>query len=327
MGEEDSRGANVKAFGGLESRKTSAPPAMSRAEERALLAAAQSGDRRAVGRILRAVADPALRFGRSFCRHDQDAEDVMQDVLTSLARSLGSFRGDAALSTWAYRVARRACLRRRTRASLPLEPLDPIEAARHPDGEPGPERGYERRQLARRIEAAIAALPRPQREVLVLRDVEGLSAAEVGRVLGLTDRAVKSRLHRARLALRASLAPSLERSPEGGARSQAVARRRGCPDTARLVSRYLEGELGASACVTLARHVEGCSDCGAVCDGLRAALAACRDYGATPLPDEVSRRIRETIRAHRVMARRSRPLDSRSRRAPHSSVAARRSGS
>ena len=225
----------------------------------------------------------------------------MQDVLSSLARSLRDFRGDAALSTWAYTVARNACLKRRRRGRARLEPLDAVsgEAGRpgFPDLEADPERHYERRQLAGRIEGAIASLPAAQREVLILRDIEGMRAAQVGRVLGLSERAVKSRLHRARTALRLTLAPLLGRGPEGGARSQAVAVRRRCPDTARLVSRYLEGELGADACAVLARHVEGCRDCGAVCEDLRAVLGACRSLGRHPLPSELRVRIRAAIQA------------------------------
>lgn len=280
-------------------------PRISRGEERALIAAARRGDERALARLLRSLADPALRFGRTFCRHAEDAEDVMQEVLASLARGLPRFRGESALSTWAYRVARHACLRRRGPRARALEPLHDGEAASAPAGaEADPARAYERRELAARIERAIEALPRPQREVLVLRDVEGLTAAEVGRVLGLGERAVKSRLHRARLTLRRALAPAAERSPAGGARSRAVARRKRCPDTARLVSRYLEGDLGPDSCAALFRHVQGCADCGETCRALRSILRTCRRFGRRPLPGPVRERIRESVRdlAGKVLA-------------------------
>lgn len=249
------------------------------------------------------VADPALRFGRSFCRHQQDAEEVMQDVLVSLARGLSSFRGDAALSTWAYQVARHACIRRRRRVTeRRLEPLDRHNdrvVSRRDETEAGsdPQRRHERLQLTETIERAIASLPPAQREVVILRDVEGLPAREVARITGLGERAVKSRLHRGRLALRQALAPALGRSAEGGQRSKAVgARRRGCPDTGRLVSRYLEGELGATECAALARHVAGCPDCSEACAALRAALGSCRDIGEQPLSSELRARLRQAIR-------------------------------
>jgi RNA polymerase sigma-70 factor, ECF subfamily len=281
--------------------------ALTRAEERALVAAARDGDPKAMTRLLQVVSDPALRFGKGFCRDDHDAQEIMQDVLTSLVRSLSTFRGEAALTTWAYTVARNACLRRRRRranAPLVLESLDAPdgEAARGalavPDHDDDPARRFERRQLSELVERAIRALPTAQREVLVLRDVEGLSAGEVGRVLGIGERAVKSRLHRARVALRETLAPALGRRADGGARSESarVGRGRSCPDTAQLVSRYLEGELDASVCATLSKHVSACPNCGEVCETLRSALGVCRQYGEKPLPSLVRQQVRAAIR-------------------------------
>lgn len=277
-----------------------------RAEERALVAAARGGDARAMTRLLQLVSDPALRFGKGFCRDEHDAQEVMQDVLTSLVRSLGTFRGESALTTWAYTVARNACLRRRRRrahAPVALESLDAREgdgarAFEVPDQAEDPERRYERRQLTEVVERAIRALPTAQREVLMLRDVEGMPAAEVGRVLGIGERAVKSRLHRARIAMREALAPALGRRAEGGARSEAarIGRGRSCPDTATLVSRYLEGELSASVCATLSKHVSACPHCGSVCETLREALGVCRQYGEKPLPSQVRQQVRAAIR-------------------------------
>ncbi len=278
-----------------------------RAEERALVRAARSGDSRAMTRLLRLVADPALRFGRGFCRDDHDAQDVMQDVLTSLVRSLAKFRGESALTTWAYTVARHACLRRRRRrAGAPetLASLDDVgsDGARGAralaDRDADPARRFERRQMSELLERAIGSLPKAQQEVLILRDVEGLRAGEVGRILGLSERAVKSRLHRARIALREALAPLLGRTAEGGARAEAarLGRGRSCPDTARLISQYLEGELSGSVCATLSKHVAACPHCGEVCDTLRGALTVCRDYGERPLPAAVRTQVRTAIR-------------------------------
>jgi RNA polymerase sigma-70 factor (ECF subfamily) len=302
---------NLKTLNGLKREWRAAKPrpgtGLSRAEERALVAAARGGDTRAMGRLLQMVSDPALRFGRGFCRDAEDAQEVMQDVLTSLVRSLRTFRGEAALSTWAYTVARHACMRRRRRRvdePTRLESLDAAGAGGEPgalevpDAEADPQHHHERRELGEALERAIAALPQAQRDVLVLRDVEGLTAGQVGRILGLNERAVKSRLHRARVALRETLAPRLGRSAEGGSRSQAsgLGRGRGCPDTARLVSRYLEGELDASVCATLSKHVAACPHCGEVCHSLRRVLGMCRGYGERPLPAEVRRQVRAAIR-------------------------------
>ncbi len=265
----------------------------------ALLGAAKAGDPRALRRLLETVSRPALRFASGFCRNPEDAEDVVQDVLASLARSLFGFRGDSALSTWAYTVARNVCLRKRRRKMGEPSRLETLDGAGDRAGAPAlevrdPARGadeeLERGELRSFLQDAIGSLPPSQREVLVLRDVEGLPAKEVGKILDLNERAVKSRLHRARLAVRERLAPyyfggslPVSRSPHS------------CPDTALLLSRYLEGEMDPGTCARLESHVSGCPSCGAACLTLRATLAACRDWGGKPLPPEVRGMVRRAI--------------------------------
>ena len=260
------------------------------AEERRLVDAARRGDREALERVTLKVAGSLYRFGRGFCRDPQDAEDVMQDALVALVTSLERFRGDGSLSSWAYVVARNACARRRKRGARhePLERGDGESPRELRDTGAGPERVAERRELKEALEREIAALPDPLRHVLVLRDVEGLTAAQVGERLGLGARAVKSRLHRARLALRERLAYHI--APE------APPSKPGCPDSARLFSRFLEGELDADACARLQEHVSACAGCSAACTVLRNALgecAACRD---TPAPPEVHDAVRAALR-------------------------------
>jgi len=271
-------------------------------DEARLLSAARTGDARAMGRLLTALAGPAYRFGRGFCRDHHDAEEVMQEVLSALARSVSRYRGDASLTSWAYVVARRVCMRHRRRRSAEPRHLASLEESssggtgNHPE-DPGadPLDRLERRELGAVLERAIVALPQPQREVLVLRDVEGLSARVVGRALRIGERAVKSRLHRARMALRRSLAPQLASqapAPEPGAEREGG----GCPETALQVSRYLEGEMTPARCAALAAHVEGCAACRAECAALRAALGACRAWGRGPLPPGLREQVREAIR-------------------------------
>ena len=275
-----------------------------RPEEDRLLAAARAGDARAMRRLLTALSGPAYRFGRGFCRDRHDAEDVMQEVLIALARSLSRFRGEASLTSWAYVVARRVCMRRRRRRSgegahpmsLDAGPLAGSESGGLADPDADPLRRLERRELGRLLERAIVALPAPQREVLMLRDVEGLSAREVGKALRLGERAVKSRLHRARLALRSALAPYVAAPLRSASPSGATAPAARCAGTARLVSRYLEGEITATRCARLARHVQGCPDCGAACASLRDVLGACRAWGRSRLPPWLTDRVREAIR-------------------------------
>ena len=280
---------------------------LSRVEERRLVADARSGDPRALARLLELLSGPIYRFGRSFCGDRHDAEDVTQVALMALARALKDFRGDASLTTWAYTVARNECTRqRRPRAGAPrhLESLDaggPATGAAIEVADPGqdPHRALERAELGRALDRAIAALPPGQREVLLLRDVEGLAAGDVGRALGLSERAVKSRLHRARVALRISLAPWADSS---GRASQPAAAGR-CPDTVRLVSRYLEGELDPEACSKLRAHVDQCAPCSAACETLRRALVACQAWRGARLPAALRASMRRALSDEVVVTR------------------------
>ena len=269
------------------------------AEERLLLAAARRGDRAALDSVTRRISGSIYRFGRGFCRDPHDAEDIMQEVLVALISSIQRFRGDASLSSWAYIVARNACARRRKRGAR----LDSLERRNgvagleiHDPGE-GPERVVERRELREALERAIAALPASLRDVLVLRDVEGLSAAQVASRIGLGERAVKSRLHRARVALREMLVPFV--APD-------VARTPDCPDVARLFSRFLEGELDAAACARLEKHVSGCAGCAAACSSLRTALGACVAWRSAPVPAHLRVAVRTALREVVAGARASR---------------------
>jgi RNA polymerase sigma-70 factor (ECF subfamily) len=260
------------------------------AAERRLLDAARAGDPQALEQVARRVAGSLYRFGRGFCRDPHDAEDVMQDALVALISSLDRFRGDGSLSSWAYIVARNACARRRKRGARhePLERGDGEPAFELPDAGAGPEHAAERRELHEALEREIAALPGSLRDVLVLRDVEGLSAAQVGERLGLGERAVKSRLHRARVALRERLAHHMAPEP--------TRPRPGCPDSARLFSRYLEGELDAGACAKLQAHVSGCEECATACEMLRDALGECAACREAPAPPRVHDAVRSALR-------------------------------
>ncbi len=256
-----------------------------------MLADARRGDPEATRELLRRAAAPAWRWSQGFCRNQDDAADLAQDVLVTLHRSLPRFRGDSSLSTWTYIVARRACARRQRRAGRQSSLDAPGHAHLRERPDPGAEpfMHLERRRLGERLENAVAALPEAQRAVLVMRDVEGLSAREVGKVLRLSERAVKSRLHRARIALRERLAPFVAEpmAPETSA---------DCPRTAELLSRHLEGELASGPCTRMEEHVRECGHCERTCRELRGVLAACREYGQQPVPAALDRAVRDAVR-------------------------------
>jgi len=147
----------------------------------------------------------------------QDAEEVLQDVFVAVFQKIDGFRGDSKLSSWIYRITTNAALMRlRKRAKvkeIPLaEELGPAMTEEGVIAEPVvdwsrlPNDELDRKELGQRIEQAMNLLPADYRSVVVLRDVEGLSAQEACEVLSLSEAALKSRLHRGRLFLRKQLA-------------------------------------------------------------------------------------------------------------------------
>src|SRR6187455_2423907 len=132
------------------------------------------------------------------CRDPEDAADVLQDTLLAMARGVRDFRGASSMSTWLYTIARSFCIKKRRRSKFAPEEersLDTDVAAetRHLAAKTdAPDEALAGRQVERALEQAIAALEPMYREVLLLRDVEGLSAAEVAEVVGASVQAVKS---------------------------------------------------------------------------------------------------------------------------------------
>ena len=171
--------------------------------------------------VFRECAPRIYHIARRMLGNEADAEDVTQDVLVQVIRKLDTFRGDSAITTWLHRVTVNAALAHRQKRA---------NRRKHEMGEPmhddlpatGPPPGALRRWEGKSgdpvleaeqhalIEAAIARLPDPFRDVFVLADVDGLPNSDIADVLGLSLSAVKSRLHRARLRMRDDLAPHFE---------------------------------------------------------------------------------------------------------------------
>jgi RNA polymerase sigma-70 factor (ECF subfamily) len=155
------------------------------------------------------------RFATRLCGETEAAKDLVQETFLNAYRGFKNFRGDAQISTWLYTIASRACLRmRRRRKGAPERELSLDELIPTSEGEfrlqipvegLSPEEALQNKELRQALDDAINRLPKKYRMVLVLRDMEGLSAKEVGTIMGLNERAVKSRLHRARLFVRREL--------------------------------------------------------------------------------------------------------------------------
>jgi RNA polymerase sigma-70 factor (ECF subfamily) len=144
--------------------------------------------------------------------NEQDAEDVLQETFINSFRHLDSFRGDSEFSTWIYRIATNASLMK-LRAAKPTASLDEMVPSDDGDYVPQvvvdwsitPEEAALNSEIRSQMDAALARLPENLRAVFVLRDIEGLSVEETSRVLEISVPNVKTRLHRARLALREAL--------------------------------------------------------------------------------------------------------------------------
>jgi RNA polymerase sigma-70 factor, ECF subfamily len=260
--------------------------------DEALLTALRSGDERALGALLERHLPAVYRFGVKMCSDPEDAKDVAQETLLAAARGLREFRGASSLSTWLFAIARSFCIKkRRRRVGEPgeLVSIDAEDARGMAAAGTAPDEVAGDREMGAALDAAIRDLEPMYREVLVLRDVDGLKADEVARVLGVSVDAVKSRLHRARIAVRARLAPLLNPSE--------VPVAPGCPDLIPFLSQYLEGDIGPDQCASMEQHVAECPRCRARCDSLRSTLALCRrSLKRGSVPPEVQEAVRQALR-------------------------------
>ena len=144
------------------------------------------------------------------------ADDILQETFVNAYRAIDRFEGRSHISTWLYRIAHNAVLMRlRKEKAIPViqsldDELDLDTLAAAAEWEDVPERRLLRAELLQKMDQALADLSETLRVVFVLRDIDGLSTARTAEVLDLSETAVKSRLHRARLALRKQLAPYLQ---------------------------------------------------------------------------------------------------------------------
>ncbi len=228
------------------------------------------------------------------CGHPEDAEDVLQETMLAAARSLGQFQGKSAFSSWLYAIARSFCHRQRRKAR-PSTSLDQLGSGEEPlpasDGFHDPEARAEARQQLRIVQEALDTLDPSYREVLLLRDVEGLSAREAAKVLGIGVPALKSRLHRARKALRQAVAEgTAERLPEAPLP-------RSCPDIVDVYSRYLERDVTPQVCRAMEEHIAHCPRCEALCASFKQTLRLCRTaVGEEGVPEHVQVRVKRALR-------------------------------
>jgi len=258
-----------------------------------LLQAAQAGDRAALEELLAEEQARIFRFGMKMCRQQQDAEDILQETMLAASRSIGTFRGESSLSTWLYTIARSFCMKKRRQGKFAPSTFESLEVqAGEVEGVvcrgKTPDEEAQNRELQEVLKDALQSLEPEVREVLVLRDMEGLKASEVAQVLAIGVPAVKSRLHRARKALREALAPILQ--------APLAERAAICPDVLAGYSQQLEGELSAHVCAEMEKHLESCPTCRATCDSLKQTLALCSAYPDEEVPQAVQESVRIALK-------------------------------
>jgi RNA polymerase sigma-70 factor (ECF subfamily) len=180
-------------------------------DDPALLQRAREGDHAALGQLLSAHQGRVYGVCLRMVRHPDDAAELAQDTLVKVVQKLGDFRGDARFSTWVTRIAMNLSLshlrKRKLRQTVSLD--QPAHAAAVTPrgamlagGELPPDQRVEEAEMQRLLQSALGRLEPDQRAVLVLRDLQQLDYAEIARALELPVGTVKSRLFRARLALR-----------------------------------------------------------------------------------------------------------------------------
>jgi len=182
----------------------------------------KAGDEAAFERLVREHGGRMLSVARRYFREEQDARDAVQDAFVSAFRAIDRFEEGSRLTTWLHRITVNAALMKiRSRARRPEESLEDLQPKFRDDGHhldlpaPWEERGdaiLEASERDRLVREAIDRLPEIHRTVLMLRDIEGQDTHETAVSLGISDNAVKVRLHRARLALRSQLAPHFRRT-------------------------------------------------------------------------------------------------------------------
>jgi len=174
------------------------------------IAALRAGDRAEFARMVDAYSMPIYRLGLKMLGNQQDAEDVLQNTFLNALTHLADFEGRSSISTWLYRIASNEALMllRRKKNTVNLDDFQPADAEETPlpevfvDWSALPEDELLSGESKHALDAAVRQLPESMRMVFFLRDIEGISIRDTAEILNLTETNVKTRLLRARMALR-----------------------------------------------------------------------------------------------------------------------------
>ncbi|MGI9102981.1 MAG: sigma-70 family RNA polymerase sigma factor [Terriglobales bacterium] len=276
----------------------------------------QKGTSDAMNRAVALLQQTVFSFSMRVCGHREDAEDTAQETLLRTVPQLPKFESPQALAVWLYKVARSRCLMSRRRSKFaPREPLSLEEVM--PDRaelesalespQRSPEQQLLRAENAAELRRAILKIPPDYRQILVLHDMEELSAGEVARITGLRPGTVRVRLHRARAYLRnqlavkpTSLRPTSAKPRQMWGTHRTRGRKAGpgahCKRMFGALSAYLDQEIDAQTCAALESHLNGCPPCKAYLASLEETVRRCKQCPPEELKARVSAEVREMVR-------------------------------
>jgi RNA polymerase sigma-70 factor (ECF subfamily) len=201
----------------MKSTSSSGPQAPQPLAEAQCIQRCKAGDHGAFGMLVMIYQDRVFNLCYRMCGSRADAEDLTQEAFMKALKSIASFDGRAGFYTWLYRIAVNLTLSNRRQFPRRAASLDVVNedgqsrAAELPARDSRPGRAMEEREDAQMIEQALAALEDQHRAVIILRDMESLDYNQIADVLDIPAGTVKSRLHRARCALRELLSPMFEK--------------------------------------------------------------------------------------------------------------------
>ncbi len=262
------------------------------------------GDPQVYEQVLGEMLPGLYRLAHGITQDPMEAQDAVQDALVSMMKRLEGFQERSSLSTWLYRITVNASLdkvrgRRRRGETIPLEEYLPLftEEGRYAqeivDWSDAPLERLLSSEAAERIRQAIASLPEEQRVVLVMKDMEDFPLAEIAQTLELSLPAVKSRLHRARLALRGVLASYFRERQGPAVRGQQKGKKHKhtCQQLVELLCDYLEGDLPEEEKKELDRHMRECAPCMAFLKTYKKTSQLCKSLRPEDIPGEMRERL------------------------------------
>lgn len=254
----------------------------------------------AIQRLLDEFGGHLYSLAFRFCGSRDEAEDLVQEVFLQAFRSWGEFRGDADPKTWLFRIAANSCQRMHRKKSgepahiASLDSLLPFGdrlIAVIADDQDDATQARIRAEAIERLETEIARLPDDFRVPLVLKDIVGFTLSEVASVLGMAEGTVRSRVHRARLKLRAAVDEAIPRSPEPA--PPPAYEERTCLDLLNAKQEALDRGVPFDAAVI-------CDRCRSVFASLDLTQEVCRSLASDCLPSGVRERLLQRIESRQA---------------------------